>query len=111
MRWTDRTTRFVCDRCGLRFSIDLKQMADTLRSPKRTGAFEDIGESMGFTFTLAQKAVLGEGGAEWLGGYVEAWRVVKPPSAAAKKARRVVTPRAQKRGRDADTSGPMTTSE
>lgn len=78
IRWGEHTTRFECRRCGLRFSIDLGQLARTLIKPTSPRAFESIA-GMFFPLLLEEKtSALADGEAEWIGEQIERLRHVKP---------------------------------
>lgn len=89
MRWGENTTRLACDGCGLRFSIDLGQLARTLREPAREGRFEAIGAMFGGMILSAMAEMkagdLADGGAEEIGELIEQLRHVKPEGHATRR--------------------------
>lgn len=82
LRWGEKTTRFVCDSCGVRFSLDLHQLAQTLIEPKHPGMFEEgLAEGPFFHPRSDKTRYLAGGAAEDLGAFIDRARQMKPPTA------------------------------
>jgi hypothetical protein len=79
IRWGEKTTRFECDGCGLRFSLDLAQLAGVLREPKRDRVFDSPLGGIYIALLLEAKGSnLADGGAEELGDFIDKARTVYP---------------------------------
>jgi hypothetical protein len=73
IRWGERTTRFECQSCELRFSLDLKQTADTLT--QRAERFEN---TTGWRYGEKTLMLGGVEGARELGKFIDDARQVYP---------------------------------
>jgi transcription elongation factor Elf1 len=79
IRWGERTTRFECRRCGLRFSLDLKQMAQALRRPKaRPDLFEEGLPEPWISHEQEKSFYLAGGAAEELADFIDGARKLRP---------------------------------